>query len=258
MRINKMKVSIVLPVFNEVDNLEKTVLSIRALQKTIPGTLLYLIISDSRSTDGTSKIAKRLSKTYKNVKHILVDSGLGVGLYEGHKYAIKKFRPDILVQIDADGQVDEKVLPTLIKGINSKYNLVLGSRFVPGGKNKLPLVRRIFTMGSSLFCRMMMGPLDIREFTNSARAFTPDLFTRINWDRLPWKRKTFIYMPAFLNEAILAGAKYKEIPLVFKNRGMGYSKNKIVNYTIDIVVYSIEVRLRKWGINTPLFTAIRG
>jgi len=253
----KKKVSIVLPVFNEKDNLEKTILSILRLQKFMKNYSLKIVISDSHSTDGTSEIAQKESKKNRNVHYINVGPGLGVGLYEGHKYAIKHIKPDILVQMDADGQVSENIIPLLLKTIDGKINLALGSRFVKGGVNQLSLSRRIFSLGSSLFCRLVMGPIDIREFTNSARAFTPQLFNKINWKRLPWKRKTFIYMPAFLNEAILAGAKYKEVPLVFKNRSMGYSKNKIINYTLDVIVYSIEARLHKWGIDVPLFDTIR-
>jgi len=254
----KKKVSIILPVFNEKDNLEKTILSILRLQKHIPNYSLEIVISDSHSTDGTSDIAKKMSQKFDNIHHINVGPGLGVGLYKGHRYAIKNLKPDILVQMDADGQVDEKIIPLLIKTINSDVNLALGSRFVVGGKNELPPLRRFFSLGSSTFCRVIMGPSGIKEFTNSARAFTPNLFKKINWERLPWRRKTFIFMPAFLNEAVLAGAKYKEIPLVFKNRSMGYSKNKVFNYTLDIIVYSIEARFRKWGMDMPIFDNIRG
>ena len=102
-----------------------------------------------------------------------------------------------------------------------------------------------------------MGPFKIKEFTNSARAFTPALFKKINLERLPWREKTFIIQPAFLNEAILAGAKYKEVPLVFLNRAEGYSKNKIVNYTYDVIAYAIDARLHKWGINIPFFYITR-
>jgi len=251
------KVSVVLPVFNEKDNLEKTVLSILNLQKTLWNYRIYIIISDSHSTDGTTRIAKRLSANYKNIHHILVKHGLGVGLREGHEYAIKHINPHILVQMDADGQVNEKVILLLIDKIENGADLALGSRFVKGGKNQLSILRKLFSLGSSIFCRIIMGPIDIKEFTNSARAFTPELFKKINWKRLPWKRKTFIYMPAFLNEAILAGAKYVEVPLVFKNRSAGYSKNKIINYTLDIIAYSFEARLRKWGIDLPLFNNTR-
>ncbi len=93
-----------------------------------------------------------------------------------------------------------------------------------------------------------MGPLDITEFTNSARAFTPKLFKKINWKRLPLTKKTFIFMPAFVNEAVSKKAKYTEVPLVFKNRDVGHSKNKVFGYTLDLVVYCFLARLRKWGI----------
>ena len=256
--VMKKKVNIVLPVFNEKGSLEKTILSILSLQKSLNNHSLEIVVSDSHSTDGTTEIAKKISKKYRNVHHVIAGKGLGVGLHEGHMYAIKHIRPDILVQIDADGQVNPEVIIGLINAIEEGNSLAIGSRFVKGGGNNLPFIRRIFSKGASLFCRLIMGPLDVKEFTNSARAFTPGLFKKINWKRLPWRRRTFIFMPAFLNEAVLAGARYKEVPMVFKNRSTGYSKNKILNYTLDIVVYSIEARSRKWGLDIPLFNAIRG
>lgn len=249
--------TIVLPTFNEKDNLENFIERVLIQQNNIPDYKFQLVISDSRSTDGTVEVADKLTKKYKNVHFISVDRGLGVGLYKGHLYALEKFNPDIMAQLDADGQVDEKVLVELVKAIEEGYNLALGSRFVKGGKNELSLTRRLFTAGSSLVCRLIMGPLNIREFTNSARAFTPELFKRINWKRLPWQEKTFIMQPAFLNEAILAGAKYKEVPLVFRNRAEGYSKNKTVNYTYDVLTYAIDARLHKMGFNIPFFYLTR-
>lgn len=103
----------------------------------------------------------------------------------------------------------------------------------------------------------MVGPWDIKEVTNSARAFTPALFKRINLQRLPWKEQTFIVQPAFLHEAILAGAKYKEVPLVFKNRLEGYSKNKVFNYTYDVITYCLDILLNRLGIHIRFFYITR-
>ena len=242
------KISIVLPTYNERANLEKFVKAVLSEQKNLPEYQLHIIIPDSHSSDGTGNIANRLAKKYKNIHYIDVGRGLGVGLYEGHKFALNKIKPDILMQLDADGQVSEWVIQRLVKAIEDGFDLALGSRFVPGGKNKLPFTRRIFTYGSSFVCRIIMGPFDIREFTNSARAFTPELFKRINWDRIPWREQTFIMLPAFLNEAVIAGAKYKEVPLIFSDRPSGYSKNKVVNYTFDLITYAVLARLRKWGV----------
>ncbi len=252
------KVSIVLPTYNEKANLEKTVEKVLEQGKDLPGWEMHLIIADDiRSYDGTEKIAKKLAKRSSKIHFIKVDPGLGVGLIMGHKYALDKISPDVLAQLDADGQVVPDVLVRLVKAIEQGYNFAIGSRFVEGGKNQLSFSRRLFTQGASFFCRILMGPSDIKEFTNSARALTPQLFNKLNLQRLPWREASFIVQPAFLHEAILAGAKYKEVPLVFKNRLEGYSKNKVFNYTYDIITYCLDTRLNKMGIKIPFFYLTR-
>ena len=189
--------------------------------------------------------------------YIEVEPGLGVGLVEGHRYALEHLHPDVLAQLDADGQVEADVLVRLVNTIEEGYTLAIGSRFVKGGKNQLSFTRRLFTTGASLFFRFMVGPWDIREVTNSARAFTPALFKKINFNRLPWKERTFIVQPAFLHEAILAGGKYKEVPLIFKNRLEGYSKNKVFNYTYDVITYCLDIKLNQLGIKIPFYRITR-
>ena len=251
------KVVVLLPTYNEKANIRKFAEEVLAQEKNLPGFKIEVLIVDSDSPDGTGEEAKRLAKENPRVHVLEVGRGLGVALIEGHQYALKHLKPDILSQIDADGQVEVDIVPRLVKAIDEGFDLAIGSRFVPGGKNRLSLSRRIFSAGSSFVCRLIMGPWDIKEFGNSARAFTPELFKKINLERLPWREKTFIIQPAFLNEAILAGARYKEIPLVFKNRAEGYSKNKIINYTYDVITYSIDARLHKWGIRFAFFKATR-
>ncbi len=247
-------VSVVLPTYNEKNNIEKTVKRVLEQQKNLPGWEMHIIIADDiRTSDGTDKIAEELSRKNKRIHFIKVEPGLGVGLIMGHRFALDKIRPDILSQLDADGQVVPEVLVRLIKTIEGGYDFAIGSRFVTGGENQLTLSRRIFSSSASFFCKVMMGPYDIAEFTNSARAFTPALFRKINLKRLPWKEKTFIIQPAFLHEAIISGAKYKEVPLIFKNRQEGYSKNKVFNYTYDIITYCIDARLQSLGFKIRFF-----
>lgn len=251
------KVVVLLPTFNEKENIRKFTEEVLAQEKDLPGYKVEVLIVDSDSPDGTGEVAKKLAKENPRVHFLSVEKGLGVALIKGHQYSIDHLKPDVLAQVDADGQVEVDIIPRLVKVIDEGYDLAIGSRFVSGGKNKLSLSRRIFSAGSSLVSRVIMGPWNIKEFGNSARAFTPALFKKINKDRLPWRETTFIVQPAFLNEAILAGAKYKEIPLVFKNRAEGYSKNKIVNYTYDVFTYAVDARLNKWGIKFPFFKATR-
>ncbi|MBI2019287.1 glycosyltransferase [Candidatus Daviesbacteria bacterium] len=251
-------VSVVLPTYNEKANIEKTIKKVLEQEKSLPGYQINVIVADDvRSSDGTEQIVRQIIKKNKKVHLIKVQPGLGVGLIEGHQYSLKHLHPDILTQLDADGQVVADVLVRLVEGIEQGYNLVLGSRFVEGGRNQLSFMRRMFSLGASLFSRIMVGPLDIGEVTNSARAFTPELFKKINLERLPWREKTFIVQPAFLHEAILVGAKYKEVPLIFKNRLEGYSKNKVFNYTYDVISYGLDSRLHAWGVNVPFYKMSR-
>ncbi len=253
----KKKVVVLLPTYNEKNNVEKAANAVLAQEKNLPGWEIEVLISDSKSPDGTGEVAAQLAKKNPKIHYLSTGRGLGVGLIEGHTYAVKNLHPDILAQMDADGQVGWDVLPRLVKAIEEGYNLALGSRFVSGGANKLSPMRRLFSAGSSWVSRILIGPFDVKEVTNSARAFTPELFKKINLERLPWKEQTFIVQPAFLHEAVIAGAKYKEVPLVFGDRAEGYSKNKVLNYTYDVITYAVDARLHAWGINIPFFKVTR-
>lgn len=247
------KIVVLLPTLNEVDNIKDSVEGILKQEKEIVGWKIEVLIADSGSSDGTAEVAKKLASKNPQVHMINVGKGLGVGLIEGHLYSIKHLRPQILAQIDSDGQIEPTVLPKLVRTIEAGYDLALGSRFIKGGKNQISLLGRFFSKASSWFCKIIMGPSNINEFNTLTRAFTPDLFKKINLERLPWKEQTFIVQPAFLNEAILAGAKYKEVPIICKERLKNYSKNKIVNYAYDVITYALDVRLKKLGLSIPLF-----
>lgn len=252
------RIAVVLPTYNEKANISQTIERVLKEEVNLPGWEIHVVVSDDyRSSDGTEEMVKKVALTNSRVHLMKVEAGLGVGLIRGHEYSLKKLKPDILAQMDADGQVIPDVLVRLVKAIEEDFDLAIGSRFIKGGKNQLSMGRRIFTYGASFFCRMVMGPVDISEFTNSARAFTPTLFKKINLQRLPWREKTFIIQPAFLHEAILSGAKYKEVPLIFKNRLEGYSKNKVFNYTYDIITYCIDARLNAWGFRLKFFYLTR-
>lgn len=247
------KVVVLLPTYNEKANIEKTIKAVLAQEKDLPGYKIELLVADSSSPDGTGELVKKLAAANSKIHFLNVGRGLGVALIEGHRYSIEHLKPDILAQLDADGQVEADVLVRMVKAIEEGYDFVQGSRFVQGGKNELALSRKLFSLGSSWVCRFIMGPWSIKEFTNSARAFTPALFKKIDLDVIPWKEQTFIIQPAFLNGAVIAGARCKEVPLVFKSRAEGYSKNRAAHYTYDMVTYAIDARLRKWGVSIPFY-----
>jgi dolichol-phosphate mannosyltransferase len=240
------KAVVVVPTYNEKDNIGILVKKILAQQEKIPNFKLHVLVSDSHSPDGTGKVVKALVKENSKVHYLdVVERGIGVGLIYGHEYAIEKLGADVLLQIDADGQHNPNDVPRFLKEITKGYNFVFGSRLIPGGKNQIEWYRQFFTWGSSIVCRILTGLFAVHDFTPNFRAFTKELFLKIDKTRIPWRAKSFIIQPSFLYEAISAGAKYKEIPIVFTRRGAGYSKNQVLAYAGDIFRFGLKARWKK-------------
>lgn len=251
------KLVVVLPTYNEADSIENMVQRVLEVGKTLKNWSVLILISDSSSPDGTGKIAANLAKKFSSIHYISVGRGLGVGLIKGFQYAVKNLQPDAIAQLDSDGQIDPKVLKCMTKTLDKDYNLVLGSRFIKGGVYNLPLPRKLLSYASTTLCRILIGPINLSEFNASARAFTPQLFNRMNLNKLPWRERSFIVLVAFVHEAILAGAKYKEVPITCNARTTSYSKNRIFSYIYDILTYSLQCFLNHLGLNFPIFTYSR-
>src|SRR3989304_8387512 len=114
----KKIVSVVLPTYNEKATIEKTIEKVLEQEKNLDGWNLQIIVADDvRSNDGTDEIVKKLIKKNSKIHYIKVAPGLGVGLIEGHQYALRHLNPDVLAQLDADGQVVPDVLVRLVETI---------------------------------------------------------------------------------------------------------------------------------------------
>lgn len=241
-----MRVVVNIPTYNEEENIEEVIKKVLAQSNKLNGADLHVLISDSHSPDKTGEIVKRISQTNPRVHYLDVkERGLGVGLIKGHRFAIDRLKADILAQMDGDLSHDPSTLPQMVGYIQNGYDLVNGSRLMKGGKNLLGWHRRLFTLGSAIYCRLAWGTFKITEYTTSYRVFTKKLFEKINLKLIPWKSKTYIIQPTFLHAAIEAGAKIKEVPIIFTDRKKGYSKAKVVGYTLDVLIFGLKVRIKK-------------
>lgn len=240
------KVVIVVPTYNEKENIQALIEQILSGQKKIKNFHLNILVSDSHSSDGTLKVVTEISK--ENPRVVLLDvkeRGIGVGLLRGYQYAIKNLKADIVMQMDADLQHNPADIPRFLTEFKNEVNFVQGSRFIKGGANKLEWHRQLFSWGANLVARFLMGIPKVHEFTTSYRAFTADLFKKINIEEIPWQGRSFIFQPAFLYAVVEAGARIKEIPIVFTDRKKGYSKMDTPKYIKDLLLFSLKVRLKK-------------
>lgn len=236
---------VVIPTYDEKENIADLIADILSQQEKIEGFDLQVLVSDGHSQDGTIAIVEAISATNPKVHLLDVhERGIGVGLYNGFVYAINELGADVLIEIDADFQHNPSDIPELLQGIREGYDVVIGSRFVPGSVNKMPLFRRILSVGANLVIRWMLGLKHLTEITTSYRAFTKAIFLKVDPTRVPWRQeRSFIAVPVFLVRMIDAGASAKEIPMTMHPRVRGYSKMDYSRYIRDIFVFSIKSRL---------------
>ncbi|MDP2632483.1 MAG: glycosyltransferase [Candidatus Curtissbacteria bacterium] len=241
-----MKLVVNIPTYNEKENIEEVIKKVLAQSKNLKNVDLHVLVSDSHSPDGTGSIVKKISQTNPRVHYLdVVQMGLGVGVYKGHRFAVDRLKADVLAQMDGDLSHDPSTLPQMYEYIKKGNSLVNGSRLMKGGKNMLGWHRRLFTRGSAIYCKVSWGTFNLTEYTNSYRMFTKKLFESIDFSKVPWKSKTYIIQPAFLHAAIVAGAKIKEVPITFQDRKKGYSKAKIVSYTFEVLKFGLKIRILK-------------
>jgi dolichol-phosphate mannosyltransferase len=213
-----MKTFVVIPSFNESENIKKLIEAILNLNVND----LEIVVVDDDSPDGTWKIVEEISNENKFV-HLLHRKGRrgrGTAGVDGFKYAMTE-GADYIMEMDADFSHDPKYIPELIDYM-SEADLVLGSRGVAGGQDVgRNAIRRAITKIANSYIRLMFG-LKVRDCNSGYRCFKREVVEAIDPD------KTISDGPAIVQEWLykthLKGFKIKEAPIVFVERQEGQSK----------------------------------
>jgi dolichol-phosphate mannosyltransferase len=226
---------VVLPTYNEAQNLPGISAAILA---ALPGATL-LVVDDS-SPDGTGELADELaaSNPRVRVRHRADKEGLGKAYVEGFAVALDGGASHV-IQMDADWSHSPEYLPVLMGAIDRGADLVIGSRYAPGGGvHDWGLLRRIVSRGGSLFARTVLR-LSANDLTGGFKAWRRAALESIEWDRLHSGGYVFQIEMTYL--ASRAGARVAEIPIVFKDREVGDSK---MSKTIIIEALVVVLKLR--------------
>jgi dolichol-phosphate mannosyltransferase len=235
---------VVIPTYNESENLEAIATAALAEQASVADFDLHVLVADSHSNDGTLDIAGRMSEENPNF-HLLdvLERGIGVGLYRGLRHAVDELDADVLLEMDADFQHNPQDIPQFLQKISEGYDLVVGSRFIPGSMNKMPFYRRVLSVGANQVIRILLGLKGVTEITTSYRAFTRETFLRVRPESVPWQERSFIPVPVFLVRMLESGANATEVPITMHPRTQGYSKMVYWRYIRDIFLFAIRSRL---------------
>ena len=240
----RKRVVVTIPTYNEKENLEAIVTAALAAQENVDDFDLHVLVADSHSNDGTLDIAQRLIKANPKV-HLLdvQERGIGIGLYKGFQHAVERLGADVLIEMDADFQHNPADIPQLLGEITNGYDVVVGSRFIAGSHNEMPFYRRILSVAANQLIRILLGLRGITEITTSYRAFTKEVYLRVDPESVPWHERSFIPVPVFLVRMLETGARVTEIPITMHTRTRGYSKMNYWKYIRDVMLFSMKTRL---------------
>jgi dolichol-phosphate mannosyltransferase len=212
------RVWVILPTYNEAENLEPLV---NAVLERLPDSRRVLIVDDN-SPDGTGEIADQLAAGSEDVQvlHREHKEGLGPAYLAGFRQALDG-GAELVIEMDADFSHDPAYLPQLLRAVEDA-DLVLGSRYVPGGGvNEWGKMRRFISKRGSGYARRMLG-VGIRDLTGGFKCFRREVLEAIDLDSITSRGYAFQVETTY--RAIRAGFRVVEVPIVFRDRREGSSK----------------------------------
>ena len=218
--MNSPTVAVVVPTFNEAENLP--VLAERLFALDIPG--LTLIVVDDGSPDGTGEVALRLAEQYGGQVELLQrhrKEGLGPAYIAGFAHALEA-GADYIVQMDADLSHQPEYIPEFIAALRDA-DVVVGSRYVTGGgvDEHWGIMRRLISSGGNWGIRTVTG-VKIKDATGGFKAFRQSVLRSIDFSQI---RCSGFGFQAEVNHACeRRGFVVTEHPIIFIDRTMGKSK----------------------------------
>jgi dolichol-phosphate mannosyltransferase len=209
---------IVLPTYNEAESLAAMVAAIR---EVVPAGTRVLIVDDN-SPDGSGEIADRLAAAHAEVEvlHRPRKEGLGPAYIAGFRRALDG-GAGLILEMDSDFSHDPASLPRLIEA-SERADLVIGSRYVPGGKvvDWSPL-RRAISRGGGTYARWVLG-VPVRDLTGGFKCFRRKVLEGIDLDAV--KSKGYAFQIELTYRAVQRGFTVLELPITFSDRQQGTSK----------------------------------
>jgi dolichol-phosphate mannosyltransferase len=216
------RVWVVMPTYNEAENLDRIVHAVDTeLERAAPGEHRILIVDDN-SPDGTGAIADSLATELGSVEvlHRASKQGLGHAYLAGFARALAG-EAELVIEMDSDFSHEPRYLQDLI-GAADEADLVLGSRYVPGGGVRdWGLLRRLISRGGGMYARTILG-IGVQDLTGGFKCFRREVLEAIELGSVSSEGYTFQIELTY--RALLAGFRVREIPIVFQDRAAGSSK----------------------------------
>ncbi|GIH76852.1 polyprenol monophosphomannose synthase [Planobispora longispora] len=231
------KVLVIVPTYNERENLPMIVERVRA---SVPEA--HVLVADDNSPDGTGRVADGLAADddHVHVLHRPGKQGLGAAYIAGFRWGLAEGY-DILVEMDADGSHQPEELPKLLEAVAGGADLAIGSRYVSGGKVvNWPASREFLSRGANVYTRMMLG-MPVRDATAGFRAYRASTLEKIGLDGV--ESQGYCFQVDLTLRTARHGLRVAEVPITFVERTVGASKMS------RTVITEALWRVTVWGVS---------
>lgn len=210
---------VVIPTYNEQENIEKLVPKIFELLPSVS-----ILVVDDNSPDKTWETVQRLTNQYPNLQLLrrAKKEGLGKAYIDAFRVVLAQNKYDTITTMDADFSHDPNTLPETLKKAEI-FGLVVGSRYTQGGgiSKKWKWYRKLLSRGSNLYTSLFLG-FAVKDWTSGFNTIQTKYLADINLNQLETRGYAFVISLKYL--VIKAGASVIETPIFFEDRLYGISK----------------------------------
>ena len=225
-----MKSLIIVPTYNELENIRRLLPELMAL-----GPDIRVLVVDDNSPDGTGKLADELAAENERISvlHRPGKLGLGSAYVAGFKYAIQQ-DVDCVFEMDADFSHDPAMIPEFIEEIAS-CDVVIGSRYISGiNVVNWPMSRLLLSYFANIYTRLVTG-MTIRDTTSGYKCFRREVLEHIELDDV--RSDGYAFQIEMNFRCWQKGYRLREIPIIFVDRRSGTSKlsRGVINEAVWIV-----------------------
>lgn len=226
---------VVVPTYNECENI------VNVLPRVLENPRLSILVVDDGSPDGTGDIVAAALENDPRV-HLLRRAGkqgLGSAYRLGFHYALDR-GAQFIFEMDADFSHDPRYLPDLLHAAETKYDLVIGSRYVAGGgTTDWGLVRRFISRGGNIYARTILG-MRVADLTGGFRCYRRRALESIELNKVRSNGYSFQIEMAY--RVRQAGLRVGEVPIIFPDRRVGASKMS-KNIVGEALINVVKLRL---------------
>lgn len=239
------KIFIVIPTYNEADNIEDTIDQIFKSTREVKTHEINIIVVDAASPDGTYDIVEKISKNNGKVFALKEKKKRGIGYAYNHAMdiAFNKYKAKAIMTFDADLSHDPAKIPQFVKAYDEDINIIVGTRYKKGGSipTQWAWYRKLLSILGNKFISLIFLEFGLSDYTSGYKLIDKEVYEKIK-NKIR-RQNGYTFSISVSLEALKAGYQITEVPYNFKDRVSGKSKIGL-EYIINGLYYVLSLRAK--------------